>query len=87
MTIEQIEAFLRKHKFDQKSIKVNFKSREAFVGVFVKTADYDHLKGKNFWRIIIESNKKQYLLSKDMNLTRIFSGTAFVKLSVIETID
>lgn len=85
MTVEQIDAFLRKNKFDQKFIKFNFKSREAFIGLFVKTEDYDHLKEKNFWRIITESNKKQYLLSKDMNLTRIFSGTSFVKLSVVET--
>ncbi|MCS3800582.1 short-chain dehydrogenase [Niastella sp. OAS944] len=86
MTVEQIDTFLRKHKFDQKSVKVSFKSRNALIGMFVKTEDYDQLKGKNFWRIIIESNKKQYLSSKDMNLTRIFHGTAFVKLSVVDTI-
>jgi hypothetical protein len=83
MTVEQIDAFLRKNKFDQRSVRINFKSRDAFTGIFVKAADYDHLKGKNFWRIIVESNITQYLSSKDMNLTRIFHGTAFVKLSVV----
>jgi len=86
MTVEQIDTFLRKNKSDQRSIKINFKSRDAFIGRFVKAADYDHLKGKNFWRIIIESNLNHYLSSKDMNLTRIFHGTSFVKLSVVESI-
>ncbi|MCS3794847.1 short-chain dehydrogenase [Niastella sp. OAS944] len=86
MTVEQIDTFLRKNKSDKRSIKINFKTRDAFIGMFVKAEDYDHLKGKNFWRIIIESNIKQYLSSKDTSLTRIFHGTAFVKLSVVENI-
>lgn len=86
MTVEQIDTFLRKHNFDQFPVKVSFRSRAAFTGIFVKTKDYDDLKGKNFWRIINESNVKQYLSSKDTNLARIFNGTEFVKLTVVETI-
>jgi hypothetical protein len=86
MTVKQIDAFLSKHKFDN-TIKVNFRSRTAFTGIFVKTKDFDDLKEKNFWRIINESNVKQYLTSKDNNLARIFNGTEFVKLTVVEAID
>jgi len=86
MTVEQIDAFLRKNNFEQNSVKVNFRTRTAFTGIFVKTDDFDDLKGKNFWRIINESNVKQYLSSKDKNLARIFNGTEFVKLSKGESI-
>lgn len=86
MTVEQIDSFFRRNKSDKKSIKINFKTRDAFIGRFVKADDYDHLRCKNFWRIIIESNIKQYQSSKDTNLTRIFHGTSFVKLSVVENI-
>ncbi|HEX6431125.1 MAG TPA: hypothetical protein VF008_25720, partial [Niastella sp.] len=58
----------------------------AFTGIFVKTDDYDHLRGKNFWRVINESNVKQYLSSKDTKLARIFNGSDFTKLAVVEMI-
>jgi hypothetical protein len=87
MTVNQIDAFLRKNNYGKNTVKVNFRSRTAFTGIFVKTADYDDLKEKNFWRIINESNVKQYLSSKDNNLARIFSGTEIVKLTVVEAVD
>jgi hypothetical protein len=84
MTILQIDAFLRKHKFDQHTVKINFRGRAAFTGIFLKTDDYDDLKSKNFWRIISESNVKAYFSSKDTKLARIFNGTEIVKLAVAE---
>ena len=84
MTSEQIDNFLKKHNFDQQTVKVSFRTRAAFVGIFIKTDDYNDLKVKNFWRVINESNVKQYLSSKDTKLARIFNGTEFVKLSVAE---
>jgi hypothetical protein len=86
MTIEKIDTFLRKNKFDQNQVKVNFKTRTAFTGIFLKTDDYDDLKGKNFWRVINESNVKQYLSSKDTKLARIFNGSDFTKLAVVEMV-
>jgi hypothetical protein len=86
MTKEQIDTFLRKHKYDQHPVKVSFRSRTAFTGIFVKTDDYDHLRGKNFWRVINESNVKQYLSSKDTKLARIFNGSDFTKLAVVEMV-
>jgi hypothetical protein len=85
MTVEQIDNFLRKNKYDQHQVKVSFRTRTAFTGIFLKTDDYDDLKGKNFWRVINESNVKQYLSSKDTKLARIFNGTEFVRLTVVET--
>lgn len=86
MTSEQIDTFLRRNDFDRHPVKVSFRSRNAFTGIFVKTDDYDELKGKNFWRVINESNVKKYLASKDTNLARIFNGTEFVKLTIVEMI-
>jgi hypothetical protein len=86
MTVEQIDAFLHKHNFDQAQVKVSFRSRAAFTGIFVKTDDYNDLKVKNFWRIVGESNVKQYLISKQTNLARIFNGTEITKLTVVETV-
>ncbi|MDF2190605.1 short-chain dehydrogenase [Paraflavitalea sp. CAU 1676] len=86
MTIEQIESFLQKNDTDRHAVKVSFRTRNSFNGIFIKTADYNELKGKNFWRIINESNMEKYLKSKDTGLARIFNGSEFVKLSVGETI-
>jgi len=84
MTIQQIDAFLQKNNFDKRPVKVSFKTRSPFTGIFLKTADYEELKGKNFWRIINQSNVENYLASKDTNLARIFNGSEFVKLTTVE---
>ena len=86
MTVEQIDTFLKKNDFDRNPVKVSFRTRNSFTGIFVKTADYEDLKGKNFWRIISESNVKKYLSSKDANLARIFNGTEITKLTAVEMI-
>lgn len=86
MTIVQIDSFLRKIQFDRQAVKVSFKSREPFIGFFVKTNEYDDLKGKNFWRIIGQNNLQNYLASKNANLSRIFSGTEITNLKTVEMI-
>ncbi len=86
MTNEQIDNFLKKNDFDRKPVKVSFKTRNSFTGIFLKTADYEDLKGKNFWRIIGEANVKKYMSSKDTTLARIFNGTEITKLTSVETI-
>lgn len=86
MTVEQIDKFLVKNKYDQNPVKVSFRTRTAFTGIFVKTDDYDDLKGKNFWRLINESNVKQYLTSKDTKLARIFNGSEFTRLTAVESV-
>lgn len=86
MTNTQIDSFIQKIEFDRQAVKVSFKSRDPFIGFFVNTRDYDDLKGKNFWRIISQSNIKSYLSSRDANLSRIFSGFEITKLKVVESI-
>lgn len=81
MTNEQIEKFLQQNHIDKTPVKVSFKSRNAVVGIFIKTNDYQELKSKNFWRIVGESNIERYQKSKDMNLARIFNGSEFTRLS------
>ncbi|WP_276483504.1 short-chain dehydrogenase [Paraflavitalea pollutisoli] len=84
MTIEQIHTFLTRNEFDRNQVKVSFKTRNSFTGIFIKTNDYTELKDKNFWRVINESNVKEYLKSKDTSLARIFNGSEFVKLTTVQ---
>lgn len=82
MTTEQIERFLGTDPGDSGcSSRIFFKTRSTVEGVFVKAPDYFELKKKNFWRIVAASRMDDYRRSKDINLTRIFNGSEFTKLS------
>jgi hypothetical protein len=83
MTNEQIEKFLVTKHTEQTPVRVTFKTRKPFIGIFIKTADYDELKSKNFWRIVGEANIASFQNSKDMSLARIFSGMEITKLSAV----
>ena len=83
MTSELISQFVENEQTPDKPVKIEFKKRNAVKGMFVKVKDYDELKSKNFWRIVSEANLEQWRKSKDINLVRIFNGTEFTKLSVI----
>lgn len=83
MTTDQIERFLQQNYLDKTPVKVTFKTRKPFVGIFIQKADYNELKSKNFWRIVGEANVESYLVSKDMNLARIYSGSEITKLSAV----
>ncbi len=85
MTNEQIDTFLKKNQFETNRVKVSFKTRSPFNGLFIKTADYDELRSKNFWRIVSETNVEKYQRSKDVSLARIFSGVEITKLSAVES--
>jgi hypothetical protein len=82
MTSEQIEKFFANNPDNSgQTIKIFFKARNTVEGVFIRNADYVELKGKNFWRIVTMKNFESYRNSKDVNLTRIFNGAEFTKLS------
>ena len=82
MTIEQIERFVGSDtNVKDPSAKVFFKSRSTVEGVFIKANDYQELKKKNFWRIVAATRIDEYQKSKDINLSRIFNGSEFTKLS------
>jgi hypothetical protein len=81
MTNEQIEKFLTPDFIAKKPVRISFKSRNTMVGLFVDVADYNDLKAKNFWRVILESNIESWQKTKSMNLARIFNGMEITKLS------
>ena len=82
MTIEQIEKFIDGGQQDIKEpSKIFFKTRGTVEGVFIKTPDYSELKRKNFWRIVTMTHMENYKKSKDTNLSRMFNGAEFTKLS------
>ncbi len=81
MIPESIHKILETDKPSGSVVKIEFKKRNAFNGLFVKVADYDDLKSKNFWRIVTNTNVSQWKKTKDLNLSRIFNGTEFTKLA------
>jgi hypothetical protein len=82
MTNDQIEKFLDSNLDDiNKPVKIAFKTRNSLEGIFIKMPDYSELKSKNFWRIVTGANIENYRKSKDTNLSRMFNGSEFTKLS------
>jgi hypothetical protein len=79
MTNDQIAQFLNAEK-QPKIININFKKRNSIRGMFVHTVDFEDLKSKNLWRIITESRIEDWKKTKDMGLSRIYSGSDFTKL-------
>ena len=82
MKSEDIEQFFtRKATLNKDYVKINFKKRDSIYGLFLKEADYAHLKAKNFWRIVPQSQLETYKTSKNPSLARIFNGDEFTRLS------
>ena len=82
MKAEQIEKFFSSNVKSNSLVRISFKTRNAVVGIFVQTPDFDELKAKNFWRIVSEANYEQWKQSKDYSLVRMFNGTEFTKLAI-----
>lgn len=84
MTAEQIENFLQKEPIPKgKIIRFELKKRNPVRGLIVQGRDYNELKAKNFWRIVTQANLMQFQKSGDLNLSRIFVGSDFAKLSLV----
>ncbi len=83
MTNEQIEKFLLPKYLSGDVIRINFKTRNAVLGVFIDGADFNDLKSKNFWRIVTGPNIENWKKSKDMNLARIFNGAEITRLAAV----
>jgi superfamily I DNA/RNA helicase len=85
MTIEQIEKFVEAEAVPQnKSVKIDFKKRNSIRGIIVKTTpDYSDLKSKNFWRIVNKRNLEDWTKSKNLEFAKIFSGSEFTRLSLV----
>jgi hypothetical protein len=84
MNIEEIEKFLTEKAAQEQFIKIDFKKRDPIYGLFVKSKDFNDLKSKNFWRIVTKTHMEAWRKTKDMNLARIFSGSDFAKLKVVQ---
>jgi hypothetical protein len=82
MHSSDIANIVEKKFLEQEPLKVDFKTRQSIIGLFIKFRDYDELKAKNFWRIVPEARIKDYKKTQDFNLSRIFNGQELVKLTV-----
>ncbi len=81
MTSEMIEKFIEKTDLEGKSVRIHFKERSSIDGIFIKGKDYKELKSKNFWRILRPDAANEWARTEDINLTRLYSGMSFTKLS------
>lgn len=81
MTNELIEKYVAPRQGGEKEIKIFFKQRSTITGIFIKGADYDELRSKNFWRIVTNANITTWKQTKDVNLAKIFNGMEFTRLS------
>lgn len=81
MTNDQIENFLVQKNAGKSKVQISFRSRNAIVGQFIKTSDYDELKSKNLWRIVNELSIDAYRQTNDISLARIFNGVEFTRLN------
>lgn len=81
MTNDQIANFVQPKFLGKTPVQINFKTRPAFQGLFIETADYNELRSKNLWRIVSESKIAEYRESKNDNLARIFNGVEITRLT------
>ena len=83
MTYEDIEKFMARKTRENSMVLINFKTRAAIKGLFIKTGDYSELSRKNLWRIVSERNVDLYNRSNDANLSRIFNGSEMTRLELV----
>ncbi|WP_018629104.1 hypothetical protein [Niabella aurantiaca] len=81
MDAESIEKFLTTNAKRSGVVNIHFKDRSTVTGSFISARDYDELKAKNFWRVVHSKNLQQWERTRDINLSRLFSGTGFTRLS------
>lgn len=81
MDAESIEKFLDTNTKKSEAINIHFKDRSTITGIFINTRDYKELKAKNFWRVVNTKNLELWKQTKDINLSRLFNGSGFTRLS------
>lgn len=83
MNTEEIQKFLNANTIaPNKHLKISFKKRNPVYGLIVHCKDATDLQAKNFWRIVSVTNYKEWQKSRDLNLSRIFHGSEFSKLTI-----
>jgi hypothetical protein len=81
MTNEQIEKFIEQKNRKDSPLNIHFKDRGTISGVFIRLADFGELKAKNLWRIVSNRHLDEWKQTQDHNLSRIFNGISFTRLS------
>jgi len=81
MTNDVIEKFVEDRQRSSKIVRIQFKTREAITGLFIVAPDYQEMKKKNFWRIVAASKHAEWLSTKNLSCSRLFSGGEFSKIS------
>ena len=81
MTSDLIEQFIETAKRKDRAVTIHFKTRNTINGLFIRAGDYNEMKSKNFWRIVPSSRLEQWRKTNDMNLSRLFNGTEFTRLT------
>ena len=81
MTTEMIEKFVSGKGRKESAINIHFKERSTVKGLFIQGADYDELRSKNFWRIVSSTSLDEWKQTGNFNLTRVFNGVSFTRLS------
>ena len=82
MQVEEIEKFLTNSVTTNNYVKISFKKRDSFFGLFLVGQDFNDLKTKNFWRIVPQTKLSDFNQSKDQSLARIYSGSEFTRLTL-----
>lgn len=84
MNSEQIKNFIAtKVTRNNKYVKIEFSKRDPIYGLFITDADYNDLSAKNFWRIVTSKHFDEYNKNRDVNLAKIFNGSEFSRLSLL----
>jgi hypothetical protein len=81
MTTEMIEKFVENKSRKNTAVNIHFKERDMVKGLFIRLADYDDLKYKNFWRVVYHEKIEEWNKTRNMELARIFNGVSFSRLS------
>lgn len=76
-----IEKFVESDKRRDQLVRIHFKTREVFHGMFVMGKDYEEMKTKNYWRIVAAARKDEWLATGNLSLSRLFHGDAFTRLT------
>jgi len=87
MDSETITRFFESSKIASGNcVRIDFKKRNPVLGLIVKTDDYEELKSKNFWRIVVRTNIEMWQKTKSVEFAKIYSGSEFSKLSVVPNV-
>ena len=81
MTSEMIEKFVESKSRKSLAVNIHFKERSAVKGMFIRSGDYDELKGKNLWRVVSDAKIEEWNRTKNMDIPKIFNGLSFTRLT------